>query len=63
MLFLVGPTGTGNFRRVFQNLKSKKRNYKKAFFIFMDNQSIFKYSWETLPKKWVKKNGKIGTWE
>ena len=21
----------------------------------MDNQSIFKYSWETLPKKWVKK--------
>ncbi|WZY88437.1 hypothetical protein YC2023_045172 [Brassica napus] len=55
MLFLVGPTGTGNFRRVFQNLKSKKRNYKKAFFIFMDNQSIFKYSWETLPKKWVKK--------
>ncbi|CAN1156741.1 hypothetical protein LINPERPRIM_LOCUS20383 [Linum perenne] len=21
----------------------------------MDNQFIFKYSWETLPKKWVKK--------
>ncbi|CAF2075033.1 BnaC01g26880D [Brassica napus] len=21
----------------------------------MDNQSIFRYSWETLPKKWVKK--------
>ena len=21
----------------------------------MDNQSFFKYSWETLPKKWVKK--------
>ncbi|KAI3808149.1 hypothetical protein L1987_24095 [Smallanthus sonchifolius] len=28
---------------------------QKAFFIFMDNQFIFKYSWETLPNKWVKK--------
>ncbi|KAI3808154.1 hypothetical protein L1987_24100 [Smallanthus sonchifolius] len=28
---------------------------QKAFFIFMDNQLIFKYSWETLPNKWVKK--------
>ena len=26
------------------------RNYNQAFFIFMDNQSIFKYSWETLPE-------------
>nr|VDD23948.1 unnamed protein product [Brassica rapa] len=55
MLFLVGPTGTGNFRRVFQNLKSKKRNYKKAFFIFMDNQSIFKYSWRLYPRNGSKK--------
>jgi len=28
---------------------------KLSLSLFMDNQSFFKYSWETLPKKWVKK--------
>jgi len=64
MSFLVGPTSNSiSDKSLFTSLssqvrlqkKSKKRNIKKAFFLFMDNQFIFKYSWETLPKKWVKK--------
>ena len=41
-------------REIFPSMEFNQRNQKKAFFIFIDNQSIFKYRWETLPKKWVK---------
>ena len=53
--FLGRINPTGFFRQVFLNFESSKRNYKKAFFIFMDNQSMYKYSYETFPKKWVRK--------
>ncbi|KAE8663211.1 NADH dehydrogenase iron-sulfur protein 3 [Hibiscus syriacus] len=55
MPFLVGPTQPGISDKSFF-IFSKKRNYKKAFFIFMDNQFIFKYSWRLSPR-----NGRSNT--
>ena len=42
-------------REVAEILSRSSGTTRKLSLSFMDNQSIFKYSWETLPKKWVKK--------
>lgn len=51
MPFLVGPTQPAISDKSFFILRARQRNSR----LFMDNQFLFQYSWETFPKKWVHK--------
>ncbi|PAN24193.1 hypothetical protein PAHAL_4G164700 [Panicum hallii] len=53
--FLGRTNLTGDFRQVFLLRARSGTKIKLSLFSFMDNQSIFQYSWEILPKKWVHK--------
>jgi hypothetical protein len=53
--FLGRTNPTGDFRQIFLLRARSGTKIKLSLFSFMDNQSIFKYSWEILPKKWVHK--------
>ena len=53
--FLGRTNPTGDFRQVFLLRARSGTKIKLYLFSFMDNQSIFQYSWEILPKKWVHK--------
>lgn len=53
--FLGRTNPTGDFRQVFLLRARSGTKIKLSLFSFMDNQSIFQYSWEILPKKWVHK--------
>jgi NADH dehydrogenase (ubiquinone) Fe-S protein 3 len=49
--FLGWTNPTGDFRQVFLLRARIETKIKIYLFSFMDNQSIFQYSWEILPKK------------
>jgi hypothetical protein len=49
--FLGRTNPTGDFRQVFLLRARSGTKIKISLFSFMDNQSIFQYSLEILPKK------------
>lgn len=54
--WLVNPTGDLQQTSLSSFFfRARKEAELQESFLYMDNQFIFKYSWETLPKKWVQK--------